>query len=189
MDGNDRRDENHEVTRDIKDDETAGSDNQHQLIPRSSRKVPRTEADYGQCDKKPTRSRSRSRLRSKNAFLNFMQDFRQDNNKINSKDLFRLGGQKWRRMSSTEKMPYVKAAKLAQQQSQQNNKNGQQNKPDGNDPSKKTENKKQDEKKKERERRKRSRSRTDDSEAESDSATSGGTVASMTSEDVSDLSS
>lgn len=78
----------------------------------------------------------------------------QDNNKVKGKDLFRLGGQKWRRMSSMEKMPYVKAAKLAQQQSQQTNKNGQQNKPDGSDPSKKNENQKdqkQDQKKKERE--------------------------------------
>lgn len=53
----------------------------------------------------------------------------QNYNKMKSKDLFRLGGQEWRRMSSAEKTPYVEAAKLAQQQSQQNNKNAQQNKP------------------------------------------------------------
>lgn len=69
---------------------------------------------------------------------------------MKSKDLFRLGGQTWRQMSSTEKMPYVEAAKLAQQQSQQNNKSAQQNKPSGSDSSKKPENQK-DQKKKERE--------------------------------------
>lgn len=69
---------------------------------------------------------------------------------MKNKDLLRLGGQKWRKMSSAEKMPYVKAAKLAQQQSQQNIKNEQQTKsksPDG-DVSKKSDN---EQRKKERE--------------------------------------
>lgn len=71
----------------------------------------------------------------------------QDYNKVKSKDLFRLGGQKWRQMSSTEKMPYVEAAKQAQQQSQQNNKS-EQTKPSSGDVSKKSNN---EQKKKERE--------------------------------------
>lgn len=64
----------------------------------------------------------------------------QDYNKVKSRDLLRLGGQKWRQMSSTEKMPYVEAAKLAQQQSQQNNKSEQQTKPNAGDISKKSDN-------------------------------------------------
>lgn len=74
----------------------------------------------------------------------------QNYNKVKSRDLFRLGGQAWRRMSSEEKMPYVEAAKLAQQQSQQNNKSAQQNKPNDGDSSKKPEDQR-DPKKKERE--------------------------------------
>ncbi|KYN06703.1 PREDICTED: high mobility group B protein 2-like isoform X2 [Cyphomyrmex costatus] len=177
-----------------------GSDNQQLSRPSSSRKRMRNETDSSQRDRKPSRTRSRSRSskplqrrqwRSANAFLNFMQDFRQNYNKVKSRDLFRLGGQTWRQMSSTEKMPYVEAAKLAQQQSQQNtNKNTQQNKPNNSDSSKKPENQR-DHKKNEREGRKeskRSRSKRDDSDVESDSATSG-TGATMTSEDISDLSS
>lgn len=53
-------------------------------------------------------------------------------------------------MSSEEKMPYVEAAKLAQQQSQQNNKSAQQNKPNSGESSKKPEGQR-DQKKKERE--------------------------------------
>jgi len=74
----------------------------------------------------------------------------QNYNKVKSRDLFRLGGQTWRQMSSVEKMPYVEAAKLAQQQSQQNNKSTQQNKPNGNDSSKKPQSQR-DQKNKERE--------------------------------------
>ncbi|XP_029670999.1 HMG1/2-like protein [Formica exsecta] len=201
MEDDNRREENNKITGDIENDGTAGpeekgSGNQYQLIPKSpsNRKSTRNE----QYDRRSCRSRSRScskpsrrkQWRSANAFLNFMQDFRQDYNKVKSRDLFRLGGQKWRQMSSTEKMPYVEAAKVAQQQSQQNNKNEQQTKPDSGEISKKSDN---NQRKKEREfqkrkERKRSRSKTDDSDAESDSATSG-TGATMTSEDVSDLSS
>jgi len=74
----------------------------------------------------------------------------QNYNKVKSRDLFRLGGQTWRKMSSTEKMPYVEAAKLAQQQSQHNNKSTQQNKSNGNDSSKKPQSQR-DQKNKERE--------------------------------------
>lgn len=66
----------------------------------------------------------------------------QDFDKLKSRDLFRLGGQRWRRMSSAEKMPYVEAAKLVKQQTQQDNKTGQQNKSNGNDTSQKSENQK-----------------------------------------------
>lgn len=134
------------------------------------RKLSRSRSRSRSRSSKPTRRRQ---WRSANAFLNFMQDFRQvtnrkydgnnvceryvsrtdelqNYNKMKSSDLFRLGGQEWRRMSSVEKMPYVEAAKLAQQQSQQNNKNAQQNKPNSNDSSKKPENQRNP-KKKERE--------------------------------------
>lgn len=74
----------------------------------------------------------------------------QDHGKVKSKDLFRLGGQRWREMSSEEKMPYIKAAKLVKQQSQHNNKSEQMNKTNGDDFTKKSENQK-DQKKKERE--------------------------------------
>ncbi|KYN27607.1 PREDICTED: high mobility group B protein 2-like isoform X2 [Trachymyrmex cornetzi] len=206
MEDDNRREEINEVTGGIEEDGAAGqqergSDNQYQQLsrPSSSRKRMRDETDSSQHDRKPSRTRSRSRSskplqrrqwRSANAFLNFMQDFRQNYNKIKSRDLFRLGGQAWRKMSSTEKMPYVEAAKLTQQRSQQNTKSIQQNKPNSSDSSKKLENQR-DQKKNEREGRKesrRSRSKRDDSDVESDSATSG-TGATMTSEDVSDLSS
>ncbi|XP_077273934.1 uncharacterized protein LOC143903824 [Temnothorax americanus] len=204
MEDDNGRKENNEVTAGVEEAGTAGqqergSDNQYQPItrpPSSSRKRTRDEIDSRQHDRKPSRSRSRSsrppprrrQLRSANAFLNFMQDFRQDYNKLKAKDQFRFGGQAWRQMSSAEKMPYVEAAKQ-QSQNNKNNKNAQQNKPNSSDSSKKADQK--DQKKKEREERKerrRSRSRGDDSDAESDSATSG-TGATMTSDDVSDLSS
>ncbi|XP_024877687.1 DNA-binding protein MNB1B-like [Temnothorax curvispinosus] len=214
MEDDNRREENNEVTAGVEEAGTAGqqergSDNQYQQITRplsSSRKCTRDDIyvhriDSRQHDRKPSRSRSRSRSRSSkppprrrqwrsaNAFLNFMQDFRQEYNKLKAKDLFRLGGQAWRQMSSADKMPYVEAAKQ-QSQNNKNNKNAQQNKPNSSDSSKKADGQK-DQKKKEREERKerrRSRSRGDDSDAESDSATSG-TGATMTSDDVSDLSS
>jgi len=69
---------------------------------------------------------------------------------MKSRDLFRLGGQTWRQMSPTEKMPYVEAAKLAQQQSQQNSKSTQQYKSNSSDSSKKLENQR-DQQKNERE--------------------------------------
>ncbi|XP_011879503.1 PREDICTED: high mobility group B protein 2-like [Vollenhovia emeryi] len=205
MEDDNRGEGNDEVTGGVEKDGAAGqqergTDNQYQQTPRppSSRKRTRDEIDSRQQDRKPSRSRSRSsssrplrkQWRSANAFLNFMQDFRQNCNKAKSKDLFRLGGQTWRQMSSADKMPYVEAAKLAQQQSQQSNKSAQQNKSNGSDSSKKPEGQR-DQKKKEqgaRKERRRSRSKRDDSDAESDSATSG-TGVTVTSEDVSDLSS
>jgi len=69
---------------------------------------------------------------------------------MKSKDLFRLGGQRWREMSSEEKTPYVREAKLAKQQSQQNNKSDHTNKINDNDSTKKSGNQKE-HKKKERE--------------------------------------
>ncbi|KYN35853.1 hypothetical protein ALC56_09644 [Trachymyrmex septentrionalis] len=206
MEDDSRREEINEVTGGMEEDgatgqQESGSDNQYQQLsrPSSSRKRMRDETDSSQHDRKPsgTRSRSRSRKplqrrqwRSANAFLNFMQDFRQNYNKMKSRDLFRLGGQTWRQMSPSEKMPYVEAAKLAQQQSQQNTKSTQQNKPNSSDSSKKLENQRV-QKKNEREERKESRQarrKKNDSDVESDSATSG-TGATITSEDVSDLSS
>jgi hypothetical protein len=69
---------------------------------------------------------------------------------MKSKDLFRLGGQRWREMSSKEKTPYVREAKLAKQLSQQNNKSDHTNKINDNDSTKKSGNQK-DQKKKEQE--------------------------------------
>lgn len=78
----------------------------------------------------------------------------QNYNEVKNKDMFRFGGQRWRRMSSTEKMPYVEAAKLAQQQnnksSQQNNKSTHQNKPNSSDTSKKSESQRDQKKKKQK---------------------------------------
>lgn len=71
----------------------------------------------------------------------------QDHNKLKSQDLFRLGGHRWRRMSSAEKMPYVEAANLVKQQTQPNGKNERQNKSVGGDSSKKPDNQKDQKKK------------------------------------------
>lgn len=74
----------------------------------------------------------------------------QNNNDLKSKDLFRLGGQRWRRMSFAEKMPYVEMANQVKQQTsqKQNGKNERQNKPVAGDPAKKDDNTK-DQKRKE----------------------------------------
>ncbi|XP_032672826.1 high mobility group B protein 3-like [Odontomachus brunneus] len=190
MENSDKREEKYEVTEDARGQER-DFDDKYQMTSRSSsdRKSKQIERNDR---RRASRSRSRSKppqrkqRRSANAFLNFIQDFKQDHNKLKSQDLFRLGGQRWRRMSSTEKMPYVEAANLAKQQTQQNGKNERQNKPVGGDSSKKPDNQK-DQKKKDQE-RKRSKSRTDDSDIDSDSMTPE-TDATMTSEDISDLSS
>lgn len=53
----------------------------------------------------------------------------------------------WRRMSSAERMPYVEAANVVKQQTQQNGKNERQNKTVGGDSSKKVDNQKDPKKK------------------------------------------
>ncbi|XP_070523002.1 uncharacterized protein [Cardiocondyla obscurior] len=180
----------------------------------SRRDKKRTRSRSRSRSRSKSRSRSRStsnkppqrrQWRSANAFLNFMQDFRQvmsckdgnacecyvikpvplqNHTKVKSKDLFRLGGQTWRQMSSAEKMPYVEAAKLAQQ-SQQNSKRTRQRKPNSNDSSKNSESQRDQIKPEAKKERRRSRSKSDDSDTNSDSATG----KSATSDDVSDLSS
>ncbi|XP_020294187.1 high mobility group B protein 3-like [Pseudomyrmex gracilis] len=190
MEDNRKRENGNEATGDGRNDGFAKQqerccDNQYQL----------TESLSGRKLRGSSRSRSRSvsrrkkQRRSANAFLNFMQDFRQTNNKLKNKDLFRLGGQIWRQMSAADKMPYVKAAKLAAQeqksQQQTDTSGGQQNKSTNGNSSKKFENPRKDKKRREK---RRSSSKTDISDTESDSRS--GTGASMTSEnDASDLSS
>ncbi|XP_014476671.1 PREDICTED: HMG1/2-like protein isoform X2 [Dinoponera quadriceps] len=181
MEDGDKRQEN--VTEATEDARERDSD---QPISRSS-----SDLNFKQTQKSDRRRASRSRSRSKplqrkqrksaNAFRNFMQDFKKDYNKLKSQDLFRLGGQTWRRMSSVEKMPYVETANQVKQQTQQNGKNERQNKPTGGESSKKPDQNQKDQKRKEQERK-----HSNDSNTDSDSIAS---ETDATSEDVSDLSS
>ncbi|KAK9304932.1 hypothetical protein QLX08_003866 [Tetragonisca angustula] len=143
-------------------------------------------------------SRSRSPFRSSNqwissnAFINFVQDFRQNFAGVRSTKIFQMAGERWKKMSSEEKQPYIKAAMNIKnkKQNQQEIENVN-NVINTNAEQPKNENaQKQEKPKKEKKKGEANKSTRDKSNTESDNESIfSDTTATNTSEDISDMSS
>ncbi|CAL7946941.1 unnamed protein product [Xylocopa violacea] len=71
----------------------------------------------------PCSSKNSKRWMSSNAFINFVQDVRQIFPKARSTKVYQVAGERWRKMSSEEKQPYIKAALNIKNQKQNHEKN------------------------------------------------------------------
>ncbi|KAG6795632.1 uncharacterized protein LOC108001883 [Apis cerana] len=143
-----------------------------------------------------SRSRSpykSSRHWSSNAFINFVQDFRQNYDGVKSSRIFQMAGERWKKMSSDEKQPYLKAAmdirnKKQNQQKTENTykiENINIEQPKNDDSQKQEKPGKKEKKKKEPKRPNKNKNYT---ESDTDSITSGCSTDTNTS-DISDMSS